>query len=175
MPKLIENVKEKLLEQAKKQVMEAGYEALSIRKVAKACGIASGTVYNYFESKEMLVASFMAEDWIKSIQTMKDKSSKEDNPIEVIKIIYEELCKFIKIFDGLFNDPLSKTVFNDGGKTRHSILINQLSEIFAPVCKKHQINKEIQISEFILETLLTWTIQKKDFSEYIKIITLFFE
>ncbi len=50
MPKIIENLQSKLIEEAKKQIEEAGYGAMTIRSVAKACGVGVGTVYNYFSS-----------------------------------------------------------------------------------------------------------------------------
>ena len=53
MPKIIENIREKLLEEAKRQVMEQGYSAMTIRSVASACGVGVGTVYNYFSSKDI--------------------------------------------------------------------------------------------------------------------------
>ena len=56
MPKIIENVREQLLAEAKKQVFEHGYADTTIRSVARACGLGVGTVYNYFSSKEMLIA-----------------------------------------------------------------------------------------------------------------------
>ena len=55
MPKIIENVREQLLAEAKKQVFEHGYADTTIRSVARACGLGVGTVYNYFSSKEMLI------------------------------------------------------------------------------------------------------------------------
>ena len=39
--------------------------------VANGCGIGVGTVYNYFSSKDMLIASFMAEDWLIRLKRMK--------------------------------------------------------------------------------------------------------
>ena len=63
MPKIIENVREQLLAEAKKQVFEHGYADTTIRSVAGACGLGVGTVYNYFSSKEMLIATFVYEDW----------------------------------------------------------------------------------------------------------------
>ena len=39
MPKIIENLESKLIEEAKKQVEQSGYGALTIRSVAKACGV----------------------------------------------------------------------------------------------------------------------------------------
>lgn len=55
MPKIIENLESRLIEEAKKQIEESGYEAVTIRSVARACGVGVGTVYNYFPSKEVLI------------------------------------------------------------------------------------------------------------------------
>ncbi len=48
MPKIIENLRERLLAEAKRQVMESGYANTTVRSIAKACGVGTGTVYNYF-------------------------------------------------------------------------------------------------------------------------------
>ena len=55
MPKIIENLREKLVLEARHQVEELGYGALTIRSVAAACGVGVGTVYNYFPSKEAFI------------------------------------------------------------------------------------------------------------------------
>lgn len=67
MPKIIENLPEKLAEEARRQITESGYSAMTIRSVAKACGVGVGTVYNYYPSKDALVAQFMLEDWKRCI------------------------------------------------------------------------------------------------------------
>ena len=72
MPKIIENLREELLAEAKRQIAERGYKNTTIRSVAAECGIAVGTVYNYFPSKEMLVAAFMYEDWQAQLDAMED-------------------------------------------------------------------------------------------------------
>ena len=71
MPKIIENLQSKLIEEAKKQIEEAGYGAMTIRSVAKACGVGVGTVYNYFSSKEELVATHLLEDWNRCIAAIR--------------------------------------------------------------------------------------------------------
>jgi len=63
MPKIIENLQQKLIEEARKQAEAGGYAAVTIRSVAKACGVGVGTVYNYFPSKDALLAAYMLEGW----------------------------------------------------------------------------------------------------------------
>ena len=77
MPKIIENVRELLLETAKEQIRLQGYSKTTIRTVASACGLGVGTVYNYFKSKDMLIATFMLEDWRECLKEMKSHSSTE--------------------------------------------------------------------------------------------------
>ncbi len=174
MPKVIENVKEKLIEQAKKQVLENGYSATSIRSVARACGIAIGTVYNYFPSKDMMIASFMSEDWFLAVDSMKCRSQNQQDPLKVLEIIHQELCRFIQTYECIFRDPESKASFNSFGSGKHSVLINQLTEIIKPSCQKTAKDKSLDISEFIIETLLMWIMQQRDFADYIKIVGLLF-
>jgi AcrR family transcriptional regulator len=52
-PKIIENIREQLLNETRAQVERQGYGRTTIRSVANACGIAVSTVYNYFPSKDI--------------------------------------------------------------------------------------------------------------------------
>ena len=44
MPKIIENLPERLAEEARRQIEASGFSAMTIRSVAKACGVGVGTV-----------------------------------------------------------------------------------------------------------------------------------
>ena len=57
MPKIIENLEKRLIAEAKRQIAESGYGATTIRSVAKGCNVGVGTVYNYFPSKDALIAT----------------------------------------------------------------------------------------------------------------------
>lgn len=59
MPKIIENLKDRLLQEAQRQMDQCGYGALTIRGIAKGCGVGVGTVYNYFPSKDALLATYL--------------------------------------------------------------------------------------------------------------------
>ena len=93
MPKIIPNIRELLLEEAKRQINEYGYGNTTIRSVAQACHVGVGTVYNYFESKDMLIATFMAEDWMKCISKVRAQNTGEAKVI--LKSIYDALLEFI--------------------------------------------------------------------------------
>ena len=68
MPKIIQNLPEKLIEETRRQVMEVGYTALNMREIARNCGVGIGTVYNYFPSKDALIAQFLLQDWKVSLE-----------------------------------------------------------------------------------------------------------
>ncbi|MDU7254172.1 MAG: TetR/AcrR family transcriptional regulator, partial [Clostridium sp.] len=68
MPKILKNIREKLLIEGRKILLEKNYEELNIRDVCKNCNIAIGTFYNYFSSKDHLVREIFASDWEKSIK-----------------------------------------------------------------------------------------------------------
>lgn len=52
MPKVIENLQERILACARVLLLEQGIDGLNIRAVASACGVAVGMVYNYYGSKD---------------------------------------------------------------------------------------------------------------------------
>ena len=67
MPKIIKNLESKLIAEAQKQILAQGYGAVTIRSVANACGVGVGTVYNYFPSKDDLLAHYLLADWTECI------------------------------------------------------------------------------------------------------------
>lgn len=99
MPKVIENVREQLLKEARNQVAKNGYRKTTVRSVAGACNIAVGTVYNYFKSKDMLIASFMADDWIQCIDNIKSRPSPDAET--ALHNIYDGLLSFSKKHEAL--------------------------------------------------------------------------
>ena len=168
MPKIIENIREQLLKEAKKQVIEYGYEKTTIRSVAQACGIGIGTVYNYFESKDMLIASFMVEDWNHFLESIEVVSS--DNPKEMLKNVVLGLSDFMQKHRMLFCDPAAVKVYGDVFAVRHKQLREQLAHKIRPACQKTSVEDKDFLAEWIAEALLTWTVAGKDFEDQYKII-----
>lgn len=168
MPKIIENIRERLLEEAKKQIEENGYAKTTIRSVAVACGLGVGTVYNYFESKDQLIASFMAEDWLSLLEELNKSTSADDK--YVLESIFHALTAFIQRYKSLFCDKDAEKVFLTAFSQRHKQLRSQLAAILRPICDQSSITNGEFLSEYVAESLLTWTIAGKSFEEQYEIL-----
>lgn len=162
MPKLIENVRTQLLQEAQRQVAERGYAKTTIRSVADACGIAVGTVYNYFPSKDVLVASFMAETWESCLSRIKlrDKAS----PKAFLRELYELLQDFKERHRILLADEEAEQSFEAVFPARHQLLRDQLAVLAAPVCADVPGTEDGFASRFVAEALLTWAVEGVPFA-----------
>ena len=158
MPKIIENIREQLLSEAKKQISELGYKNTTIRSVAGGCSVAVGTVYNYFKSKDMLIASFVLEDWLETVKAISEypKESHKD----YLEYIYYALKKFADEYNALFSDENAKIVFSSVFSERHGQLRSQLADLLLPICR----GDNLFLAEYVAEALLTWTMANKSFN-----------
>jgi AcrR family transcriptional regulator len=163
MPKIIENVREDLLREAKRQITEQGYKATTIRSVAAGCGVAVGTVYNYFSSKDMLIAHFMLEDWRRMTDEL--KSLPTDDKRAYLLGIYTSLRDFAQKHSALFKDEEAAKVYGGVFLERHGMLRAQLAELISPVCGESGFT-----AEFVAESMLTWTMADRDFDEIYSVI-----
>ncbi len=157
MPKIIENVREQILTVAKKQLSEQGYKKTTIRSVAKECEIAVGTVYNYFKSKDILIASFVLQDWNDCIKAI--SSYPKDDRRAYLEFIHISLFSFEQKHDRLFTDKEAAKTFNTVFFDRHKMLRAQLAELIRP------ITEDAFTAEFVAEAMLCWTVAGKSFEE----------
>jgi len=159
MPKIIENPESRLIEEAKKQIEESGYGAMTIRSVAKACGVGVGTVYNYFSSKEELVATHLLEDWKQCITAIRAVSTYSDSPRPVALCIYDQLISFAQRHLAIFRDEAAAASFAGSFGKYHGMLRAQLSQPLRKFCSSDFA------ADFLAEALLTWTMAGKTFDE----------
>ena len=166
MPKIIENVREQLLQEAKRQVQENGYSKTTIRSVAGACNLGVGTVYNYFKSKDMLIASFMLEDWMECLGEIKECSTSD--PKQFLEHFYASLRNFIGKHQSLFQDSDAVLAFSGAFTVRHKQLRDQLAQILLPICENAEGDQAF-LAEFIAESMLTWTVAGRPIQDLIPI------
>ena len=159
MPKIIENLESRLIEEAKKQIEEDGYGALTIRSVAKACGVGVGPVYNYFASKEELIATHLLEDWKQCIKAINVVSTYSENPRPVALCIYDQLVSFSQRHQAIFRDEAAAASFAGSFGKYHGMLRTQLAQPLRKYCSSDFA------ADFLAEALLTWTMAQKPFDE----------
>ena len=162
MPKIIENLREKLMEEAKKQIEENGYAKTTVRSIAAACGVGTGTVYNYFPSKDMLIASFVAEDWKGCLEEMKNFGSPDCEAF--LRNVHGALTRFIGRNMKLFSDRDAAGSFGAAFFVRHAQMRDQIADAVRPACEAAGRKGEF-FAQFAAESLLTWTSAGKPFEE----------
>ncbi len=94
MPKVIKGIRENILKRAEELIDLGEYESFSIRSIAKDCGIAVGTLYNYFTSKDELLMEVIGEHW----HSMIDEVDKKCESAETLTDCVCHICTGIRRF-----------------------------------------------------------------------------
>lgn len=168
MPKIIENLKDRLIAEAEKQIEESGYGALTIRSVAKACGVGVGTVYNYFPSKEALIATHLLVDWKLCMDTITRTAESAADPNPVLQCIYRQLVDFANRHQAVFQDEAAAAGFAGSFSQYHALLRSQLASPLRTFCDSDFT------AQFVAESLLTWSMAGKSFEEIYEIVKKLF-
>ena len=156
MPKIIENPQIRLMEEARRQIETAGYAAMTVRSVAKACGMGVGTVYNYFTSKDELLARCMLDEWSRCIAVIEAESLRSSTPVPVVQCICTQLREYARQHEALFRDGSARAVFAASLGRYHGLLREQLAAPLERFCPDRFT------AQFVAESLLTWTMAGAD-------------
>jgi AcrR family transcriptional regulator len=162
MPKIIENLENKLILEAIKQIQEQGYGAVTIRSVANACNVGVGTVYNYFQSKNDLLAAYMVQDWNRCMDAV---NTVDSDVKEVLLCMYTQIRSFMARYKDIFQDPEAKEGYSYSYSRYHKILRAQMAEPIRKFCESDFT------ADFIAESFFTWTFAGKTFEELYGIIS----
>ena len=159
MPKIIKNLERKLLDEARHQIETSGYSAVTIRSVAAACGVGVGTVYNYYPSKDELLAAYLLEDWKICVTAITAVSNYSDHPRPVVRCIYDQLMAYAHRHQALFRDEAAASAFTGSFSGYHTLLRSQLAAPLRKFCAGDFA------ADFVAEALLTWTMAGIRFEE----------
>ena len=156
MPKIIEGLRERILETAGRMLLETGYQALTVRAVATECGVAVGTVYNYFPSKELLVASLMLEDWKRCLAHMRERSEAAPSAEQGMRALYEELCAFRARYSSAWAQYTARGGDLHQVRSRHGMLVEQLTEVMRACLDRFLSPPDAICAEAAANLLLTY-------------------
>ena len=173
--------KRKIFETSMKLFAEKGYDATSIEDITATVGVAKGTLYYHFSSKEEIF-NFLVEEGIKLLQNSIDiKTAKFPNYIDKIKAIVLIQIKIVVKYEDLITILLSQFW---GHEQRHQMCqkhileyVHKIEEIVEEGIKANQIkqgNVQVIASEIygLICSSLVYKARKK---EEIDIMELFKE
>ncbi|MFI5360008.1 MAG: TetR/AcrR family transcriptional regulator, partial [Halanaerobiales bacterium] len=119
MPKIIDNIEQKIYENALALFAAKGYNQVSMKDVAEASGIAVGTLYNYYSNKMDLFLNVFEEHINQVYTKLREIIERDRDPGECIALLYDE---FVKI--GGFSEELIK----DNILNKNNEIINKLRD-----------------------------------------------
>jgi AcrR family transcriptional regulator len=105
----VENARKKLMTHGKKILIKNGYSGIVIAKLAAECGMAAGTFYNYFKSKDALVNQIISDDWSAQLRKIEKQMEKPEDRYENLRCLYECLAAFQRRYRFLATCPAVKS------------------------------------------------------------------
>ena len=85
-----------ILDAALKTFVRRGYPDTKVAEIAYEAGVAEGTLYNYFSSKEDLLLALFDEKWSGIIDEIRKKISRLDDPNKKLKAIFSLVVRMFK-------------------------------------------------------------------------------
>jgi AcrR family transcriptional regulator len=98
MAKIIPNAREHILSTAKAIVSTQGIDALNMRSVSHGCGIALGTIYNYFPTKADLLVELMASYWDDFFIKVEEYLQEEHDFYTALRCIFNLQSQYVNAF-----------------------------------------------------------------------------
>ena len=131
MPKVIENLRETIILEAKNILFTKGFKDLSIREIAKCSNIGTGTFYNYFSTKEDLAAEIFREDWKKVSNLVDELKLTEESCKEKFRKIYISIGMFVSSYISIFYEmaTLKGNEHRCTEANRYDVLYTKISEL----------------------------------------------
>ncbi len=159
MPKILSDPQKNMLSQVERLLHQGGYGAVTVRAVAQGCGVGVGTVYNYFPSKEALIAQYLLADWRLRIAAIEVAAAASQTAEPVARCIYSQLLHFTGSHQAVFRDESARGAFAGSFGQYHALLRSQLAAPLRGYCESDFA------CQFAAEALLTWTLAGKEFTE----------
>lgn len=100
-----------ILEAALKVFAEKGYNGASTAEIARAAGVAEGTIFRHFATKKELLIGVLEQKFLDGVIYL-DKEHASDAPVEFLRCFLKNRLELIKENDGLFRFILAEAQYH---------------------------------------------------------------
>ena len=175
MSKVIANVRSNAIRIAADILKSEGIDGIKLRTIASECGVAVGTLYNYFPSKEYLIGCVVLEDWNNAYDLMRSGSEKGSSARECLRSIYGIMCGFAVQHEYLY----SYSNWDSSGKythaNRHEVLVNAIKVLIEDIDERFGLCLDESITVFLCESVINSSVKHYSFEQiepaFIKILS----
>ncbi len=139
MPKVIEGLEDRILRAARKRLLGEELSSFSLRGVAGDCGIAVGTIYNYFRNKETLMAAVMAQDWTDALKRTREDLEHAESLEEGLLHICRAIRNFCAVYREVWSSYPAGGEFSTRYRKRHEMLLSQIMEMMKSLFARFEV------------------------------------
>lgn len=173
MPKILPNLHEDILMVGRDLLDESGYQEFSMRAVAARCGIGVGTLYNYFPSKQQMVAAILRADWEVHLRRMAQIARQNAPELERLLGLYGEMCAFMRGKHSMLMHELPQSMDCDevrGVLARRSVLRQQIIDTVASVLANRPEAQRLWLADCICRLFMSYSAGAEDHGQTIQSI-----
>ncbi|MCE5302365.1 MAG: TetR/AcrR family transcriptional regulator [Planctomycetaceae bacterium] len=127
-------MKESLFDASIAVLAEYGVEGMTMDRVAAAAGVAKGSLYHYFGSKQDLVQFVYTKIVDPVIRDMTETLTRSGSAVEKLRShlrrILEHVAQHVQVFKLLFNDDAGRRLIESSERTMHELGCQQMAELF---------------------------------------------
>ena len=163
--------KRKIFETSMKLFAEKGYDATSIEEITATVGVAKGTLYYHFSSKEEMINVYFYHQWLLILSRIK-KRLESDN--KVLMIINDELSIYKNNNLEFFQDDANLEKFLAVLKCYEPSIMSQLSDLVLPLCLNSYIEDKQFMAETVVESIIHWVIDDVDITKQTELLSKVF-
>ena len=170
MPKAIDDLHNTILREARPILVSHGYEQLTIRNVARICGVAVGTVYRYFDSKDELVSEILRNDWEPAKGRMRRAAESVSTPIEGLRSINACIRDFIAEYAVAWAEYRTIYRYSPALNKAHETFIEDINAIVHPMMLRFFPDYNPVLSDFLSRIVMAASAENaKPFEELLPV------
>ena len=160
MPKIIPGLQEKILQTARTILLEEEDSAFSMRSIAERCGIACGTIYNYFPGKDSMLAAILMHDWMDILERMHASVQQAQSFSAGIRSMYDIMSEFVNCYRGIWLRYSGSARDIPMQDKRHEQMILQIKECVSELLARFAPKQTQKLARLLSESILTSVLHK---------------